>query len=178
MSIRPGEPADSDAAVSVWRHSNLARRGGAPMPDIDEERVRGYLDKSDAFLVVAEADGELTGISLGMQGKADDGAGPPVPGLCHVSLVFVHPDHWGRGIGKLLVAGVVEQAGRRGYHRAQLWTHADNTRAQRLYEGSGFVRSGREKADDLGDQIVHYELASLPPSGSVTSRHEELRPTF
>ena len=47
----------------------------------------------------------------------------------------------------------------RGYERAQLWTHADNARAQRLYERHGFRRTGREKDDDLGEWIVHYERA-------------------
>ena len=44
----------------------------------------------------------------------------------------------------------------RGYVGFQLWTHGDNQRAQRLYEGVGFRRSGREKDDDLGERIVHY----------------------
>ena len=42
--------------------------------------------------------------------------------------------------------------------RAQLWTHAGNERAQRLYERRGFGRSGREKLDDAGETIVHYEV--------------------
>jgi ribosomal protein S18 acetylase RimI-like enzyme len=31
----------------------------------------------------------------------------------------------------------------RGYSAFQLWTHAHNSRAQRLYEGLQFVRPGR-----------------------------------
>ena len=55
---------------------------------------------------------------------------------------------------------LLAEARTRGYERAQLWTHADNARARRLYEGRGFVRSGREKPDDdAGDTIRHYERA-------------------
>lgn len=56
-----------------------------------------------------------------------------------------------------MVEAVLSEARSRGYGRAQLWTHADNTRAQRLYENRGFRRTGREKQDDLGETIVHYE---------------------
>jgi hypothetical protein len=45
--------------------------------------------------------------------------------------------------------------------RAQLWTHADNVRAQRLYERRAFRRSGREKADDLDGTIVALRARAL-----------------
>ena len=48
-----------------------------------------------------------------------------------------------------------EQAARA---RGQLWTQSDNMRARRLYEGRGFVPSGREKYE-FGERIVHYQRA-------------------
>lgn len=108
-------------------------------------------------MIVADDAGEVVGMAVGMQGLADDGAGPPVDGLCHISMVFVAPDRWGEGIGRQLIAATLDEARRRGFDRTQLWTHADNGRAQRLYEGHGLRRSGREKDDDLGERIVHYE---------------------
>jgi len=109
-----------------------------------------------AFLLLAEAAGEVVGMTLGLQGLADDGAGPPIPGLCHVSMVFVTPDRWGEGIGGRLVAALLAEARSRGYVRVQLWTQADNTAAQRLYESHRFRRTGREK-DEFGERILHYE---------------------
>ena len=97
-------------------------------------------------------------MALGVQGLADDGAGPPVQGFCHVSMVFVAPERWGQGIGGRLVDALLAEARARGYDRAQLWTQADNPGAQRLYGGRGFLRSGREK-EDLGEWIFHYERA-------------------
>lgn len=73
------------------------------------------------------------------------------------TTVFVHPGRWGQGIGRLLMQGLMREATNRGYVAFQLWTHADNDRAQRLYEGLGFRRSGREKEDDLGEWTVHYQ---------------------
>jgi hypothetical protein len=49
------------------------------------------------------------------------------------------------------------EARARGYARVQLWTHASNLRAHRLSEGRGFGLSGRERDDDLGERIVHYQ---------------------
>ena len=156
--IRSGEKGDREAAICVWREANAARRGGRPVRPQQEANIHAHLHKPDAFLLVADAGGKVLGVALGMQGLlSDDGTGPPIPELCHISMVFVRPDGWGRGIGGRLVDATVHEARSRGYGRAQLWTQIDNTRAQRLYEGRGFRRTGREKHDeDLGEHILHY----------------------
>lgn len=142
----------------MWISANSARREGLQPPPDQEARARGHVVTPGAFLLVAEACGEIVGMALGMQARANDGAGPPVEGLCHISMVFVAPERWGRGIGGRLVDALLAEARARGYDRAQLWTQADNPNAQRLYEGRGFLRSGREK-EDLGEWIFHYERA-------------------
>ena len=162
MHVRPGKAGDAESAIAVWKLANEARREGAPVPPQHETRVRSYLEMPDSFLAVAEAEHGLAGMAVGMQGLDDDGAGPPIPGLCHIAMVFVHPDAWGQGVGKQLMRHVLDEGTARGYVRFQLWTHADNDRAQRLYEGLGFRRSGREKDDDLGEHIVHYRME--PPT--------------
>src|SRR5437764_1500490 len=156
--VRAGVPSDVGAAVAVWQSANTARRGGIPVPVEHEQRVRGYLAMADSFLAIAEDGDRLVGMALGMQAREDDGTGPPIPRLCHISMVFVDPDRWGEGIAKRLMRHLFAQAQERGYERYQLWTQADNHRAQALYEGLGFGPSGREKDDDLGERTVHYEL--------------------
>jgi len=157
--LRRGRVADVELAVAVWRAAEVARRSGRPVRAEHEQRVRNYTRKPDAFLLLAEDASEVLGMGLGMQGLAGDGAGPPVPELCHIAMIFVAPERWGEGIGGRVLGGVLDEARSRGYERAQLWTHAYNARAQRLYEGHGFRRTGREKVDDLGQWIVHYERA-------------------
>ena len=158
VTIRRGGPADVEPAVAVWLAANTARRAGLPPRPEQEERARGQLRKPDAFLLVADAAGDVVGMALGMQGLADYGAGPPVRGLCHVSMVFVAPDRWGMGLGGRLVDALLTEARSRGYDRVQLWTQADNARARRLYEGRGLRPSGRQK-DEFGERIVHYQRA-------------------
>ena len=94
-------------------------------------------------------------MALGEQALSDDGRGPPVEWLCHVSMVFVASDRWGEGLGGRLVDALLEEMRKRGFWGAQLWTQTDNARARRLYEGRGFLPSGREK-DESGERIMHY----------------------
>ena len=155
--VRRGGPADFGPAVEVWRAANEARLAGrASPPPVQLERLHAAMRDPASFLFVAD-DGGISGMAVGMQGLADDGAGPPIEDLCHVGAVFVAPDRWGAGLGGELVGAVLSEARSRGYGRAQLWTHAGNTRAQRLYENRVFRRTSREKEDDLGETIVHYE---------------------
>src|SRR5215204_3081895 len=156
--IRRGGSEDVEPAVAVWLAANTARRDGMPPRPEQEARARGQVRRPGAFLLVADDADDVVGMALGMQGLADDGAGPPVRGLCHVSMVFVTPDHWGMGLGGRLVDALVAEARTRGYDRAQLWTHADNPRARRLYESRGFKHSGRQK-EEFGELIVHYQRA-------------------
>jgi ribosomal protein S18 acetylase RimI-like enzyme len=154
--VRRGGPADFGPAVEVWRAANEARlKGRASPPPVPVERLHVVLRDPASFLFVAD-EGGVCGMAVGMQGLADDGAGPPIEDLCHVGAVFVAPGRWGASLGGELVEAVLSEARSRGYGRAQLWTHADNTRAQRLYENRGFRRTGREKQDDLGETIAHY----------------------
>jgi ribosomal protein S18 acetylase RimI-like enzyme len=157
-AIRLGTAADAAPAFEVWYAANRARRGGPPSSPVQVARVRANLGADHTFFVVADDPAEgIVGMAMGMQALADDGAGPPMAGRCHVAMVFVAPDHWGRGIGGAVVDAILAEARRRGYREAQLWTHADNVRAQRLYTRRGFRPSGRRKLDDHAEPILHYE---------------------
>jgi ribosomal protein S18 acetylase RimI-like enzyme len=152
--IRRGGATDVEPAVAVWAVANAARREG--VPPRPEQAERGHVDDPEAVLFVADDAGEVVGMALGEQALSDDGSGPPVDGLCHVSMVFVAPDRWGEGLGGRLVDALLEEVRRRGYERAQLWTQMGNARARRLYEGRGFRPSEGEK-DEFGERIVHYQ---------------------
>ncbi len=61
--------------------------------------------------------------------------------------VYVAPTQRGSGLGRRLMAAVLEEAGRWPDLRQVLLTVAqDNPAAQRLYESLGFVAYGREPA--------------------------------
>lgn len=98
----------------------------------------------------------VVAMGLAMQGRAADGAGPPVRDCCFISMIYVMPNRWGEGLGGKVVDAVLAEARARGHRRA-VWTAANNIRAQRLYEGRGFHRSGQEQTGEWGKLEVQYE---------------------
>jgi 8-oxo-dGTP pyrophosphatase MutT (NUDIX family)/GNAT superfamily N-acetyltransferase len=162
---------DSAALTSLWQAANNARReriGLLALPGGD-----CVLARSGAFGVGIFDDGVLVSAAVGMPARADDGRSEHnVPGLAHISSVMTTPDRWGEGLAGEVVEAVMIQALRRGYGRAQLWTHASNSASQRVYERHGFWRSGRERPDDNGEQILHYlrDLPVLPTRSRPAAR--------
>lgn len=144
--VRPGVPDDVPGLLAVFNASEAARRGA----DVATEQLDKVESRLGAgWLLVAEDGDEPVGFGAGFDALTDDGAGDEViPGLAHLGLVFIRPDHWGRGVGGQVVDKVLDEARRRAYQRIQLWTHEDNERAQRLYTGRGFHRDGRSKVSE------------------------------
>ena len=178
VRVREAATADLEAAVALWTLSHVVRRNGRPLPEAHIASAHERMASPEALVLLAQdsddsagesgcgPDGEpdkesehdfgIIGTIMGIQGRDGEGAGPPVAGLVHISLLSVAPDRWGQHIGRLLVEETINRAVARGFDKAQLWTHADNLRANRLYKAMGFRRSGRVKVDDWGELLVHY----------------------
>jgi ribosomal protein S18 acetylase RimI-like enzyme len=160
VRTRLARPADLDAAVRVWQLANAAR---GKVPDENRSaRVRVKLTETDALAVLAARAGEVVGMALAEPGRDDDGAGAPLPHLCHISMVFVHPHHWGRYIGQQLLDAIAERAARRGHLVLQLWTGQTNDRAQRLYQRAGFRPTGHTKCLPTGLPIIQLTRTISP----------------
>ena len=157
--VRHATPDDIASAIAVWQTASIARQGGQPILLERETSVRSSIQRPGAFLLVADDvdTGQIVGMGLAESGLANDGAGPPEPGLCFISLIYVAPDRWGEGIGGKIIDALCTEACTRGYTHAQLWTHSDNMRARRLYESHGFQYNGRTQEDERGNSIVQYE---------------------
>lgn len=63
----------------------------------------------------------------------------------HITILAVHPDYQGQGLGQLLLYGLMADAVRRQLERATLEVKASNTVALSLYEKFGFKVAGRRK---------------------------------
>jgi phosphinothricin acetyltransferase len=82
-------------------------------------------------LVVAEEDGEVVGWARLLPWKQR--------GLDLIEdLVYVDPVHHGRGIGRQLLAKVIEEARELGYRTIVATVAADNSNALKLHQGLGF----------------------------------------
>lgn len=149
--------SDFAAAGDLWHDALVARTGTDEIPDGQRERVRAFADDPDAFLVIACDVDATVGMAVGIPARSDRGAGPVIPGRIHLTTVAVAPDRWGEGIGRAVVADVLEEARRRGYTEAQLWTFATNARAIKLYEALGFERSGETQLSASGKLNLHFQ---------------------
>ncbi|MEJ7741491.1 MAG: GNAT family N-acetyltransferase [Nocardioidaceae bacterium] len=156
------------AFASLWQAANDERRRRLAI--VAKASSDPALSRVNAFGVgVVEGD-SLVAAAVGIPARADDGRSERrVAGLAHISSVATQPNRWGEGLGGDVVRALMWHAVYLGYARVQLWTHASNWGAQRLYEREGFTLSGRQKADDYGEPIVHY-IRELPTPRLVLGR--------
>lgn len=92
---------------------------------------------------------------LAEPGLADDHS--PVAGLGHISMVFVRPGSWRRGVGSSLLHAIEPVARARGWQRISLRTRESNLSAHRLYEKAGFARADALKPLSGNDLIGRWE---------------------
>jgi RimJ/RimL family protein N-acetyltransferase len=168
-------------AVRVWRAANDAR-GNSPSA-VRVARVREKLDDDEACVVIGIECGEVVAMALAEPGREARGQGAIAPGLGHVSMVFVDPDRWGRGIGTSLLDALHHAMLEGGWRTSSLWTRVSNGRARRLYERCRYRKTAEVAQLPGGDEIIRYELAldqAAPPrpggAESLETEHLILRP--
>lgn len=164
-SIQQLTAEHSDALRALWGTASDVRRAGLGLRALDPDGPAGArLDRPGSF-GVGDFDGtQMRSVGVALPALTDDGRGSAqVPGLVHVSSVATDPAHWGKGHGQRVVRALLLQAARRGFGRAQLWTQVSSPGAQHLYEKMGFLRTGRVKVDENGEEILHYMCHVLVP---------------
>jgi len=80
------------------------------------------------------------------------------PSAGEVKRMYVEPAHRGRGVGRELVARVIEEARRRSYDTLRLGTLATMQAAQGLYKSFGFREIPPYRSVEFGDTLF-YELS-------------------
>lgn len=157
--LRRFTEAEAAPLSSLWQAGTVARRHGIGLTTLPE--AAPVLARPGAF-GVGLFEPDLVSAAVAMPARGDDGRSEHnIPGLAHISSVVTDPSRWGEGLGGIVTRAIQLQAIRRGFARAQLFTPDTNLAAQRLYEREGFVRSGRQRRNDDGEQMVHY-LRDLP----------------
>ena len=137
VRLRPAGPEDAGTLRDIVRAAYaryVERMGREPRPmEQDYDVVVRDLD-----VTIAEADGA----AVGLVALEDD----PEEGFT-VDNVAVHPDAWGRGVGRTLLLHAEAEARRRGHTSIRLYTHSTMTENLALYTRIGYVEYDRQAVD-------------------------------
>ena len=128
LTVRLARPKEHDEL------EKLQRRASLELPEYRDQLIAHpdaiYLPEgqiANGQVIVAEIAGEIVGFAAVVGGELDG--------------LFVEPDLWGGGIGRLLVDAATHEARRRGL----ALTVIANPRARRFYENCGFTAEGEEQ---------------------------------
>ncbi|MBN1562321.1 MAG: ribosomal protein S18-alanine N-acetyltransferase [Anaerolineae bacterium] len=80
-----------------------------------------------------------------------------IAGEAHISTIATHPDFRGRGLGELLLAGMLQRSINLGGEYSVLEVRESNVTAQKLYEKYGYHVVGRRRGyyrDDNEDALL------------------------
>jgi ribosomal protein S18 acetylase RimI-like enzyme len=165
--VRRGRAEEIGSAVAVWRAANPS----STIPG-HADWLRGRAGDPDALLLVAEGGGRVVGMVLVLPGRAQDGAGDPIPGHVHVTGLAVSPESQRTGTGSALLDAAMREAAQRSSTHVTLWAAEGNLPARRLFASRGFTPSGRSRRDAGGTRMLHFERRMPPgrraaPSGAL-----------
>lgn len=148
IRVRPMREGDvhgvSTVRVNGWK---AAYTGMVPQDYLDaltvteDARVRRDMfgrGAGTAVHLVAEEDGAVVGWAALGPSREDDRE----PRDGELLALYADPDRLGTGIGRALMRHILAAARERSFRRLVLWVIADNARARRFYERSGFAPDG------------------------------------
>lgn len=117
-----------------------------------EERASGAASGNERFIALAEDDGQVVGMI---------GAYTPdeASHVRHLVSTWVAPEARGSGLGSELVAAVVQWARAAGASEVTLWVVDENRAAIALYEGAGFVPTGKKQPLPSNPSLVESLMA-------------------
>ncbi|MGX1547891.1 N-acetyltransferase family protein [Streptomyces adustus] len=156
LVVRDMEFADCDRVSEIRvRGWQSAYRGLMPQAYLDglsaaadAERRRTWFTRGDVRVgnLVAERDGELVGWAAhgpyrDSEVRTED---------AELYAIYVHPGHYGGGVGRALLAESVRLRTAAGHPRMFLWVLKENTGARRFYERAGFRADGAEEPFEAG----------------------------
>jgi ribosomal protein S18 acetylase RimI-like enzyme len=126
-----------DAAVREgWRYlGELAARPMFPPQEWDT-LVAEHVPPNALLVAIDQADRLIGFVAV----HAADG---------EMHLLFVDPDHGGRGVGQALLTAAHEVLRAAGCREAFLYTHEQNERALAVYESAGYRHDGTARESDF-----------------------------
>jgi GNAT superfamily N-acetyltransferase len=163
MNLRPATPDDAMAVARVHvRAWQVGYRGLMPADYLAglraEERAQRYdftgADPARPRTVVAVEADTILGFVTHSPARDDDAVGQG-----EICALYVEPDCWGRGFGRMLAAAARSDLYDLGFRQAVLWVVAGNARARQFYLLDGWMPDGLRRAKpvwNVGVETVRY----------------------
>jgi ribosomal protein S18 acetylase RimI-like enzyme len=150
VAVRPAVEDDLAAVAEIRVRSwQAAYRGIVPQGYLDSMRPEADADRRRARFAAGSLDsrqdavGTIAGAPAGWVAfgpyRDDD---RPSSGPGEIYAIYVHPDHWGCGVGRALIRYAVRELRAAGMAPVLLWVLEQNARARRFYERAGFRPDG------------------------------------
>jgi GNAT superfamily N-acetyltransferase len=152
LLVRTATTDDRAAVAAVHVRSwQAVYRGLLPDEYLDglrpEDRATRYTFGSDESsrqsTIVAVENGVISGFATMGPSRDSD-----IPDAGEVYAIYVDPDSWGLGVGRLLMTTARSHLERMGFSRALLWVLDGNDRAQRFYDTDGWVPDGVRREEE------------------------------
>jgi GNAT superfamily N-acetyltransferase len=83
---------------------------------------------------------------------------------CEAWSIYVHPDHWKKGIGKVLLDGFIEEMKKLGNKSMLIWALEENLNARAFYEAMGGLLLSQKQTVNYGGKdlvAVAYSFTLL-----------------
>ena len=181
--IRPSRDADVEAMLAIYRHH--IRRGieeggddsGTPQPDDLRERRKNLQNRRFPHLA-ATYRGEVVGYAYVVLFRKR-----PAYRYTVKHSIYVHHDHLGRGIGRLLLHALIDACAAAGFRQMIGYIDADNAASLGLHERFGFSRVGLLRAvayrygrwaDSVMVQRSLGEGSTAPPPAPLLSKESRV----
>lgn len=136
--LRPIRPADDAAMAAIIREVMTAHGASGPGFAIHDAEVDGmsaaYAGPRAAYYVV-----EHDGAVLGGAGFAQLHGTASADGVCELRKMYFLPAARGQGLGRAMLALLLDAMRHAGYRRCYLETTGSMQAAQRLYRAAGFA---------------------------------------
>ena len=145
IAIRRGTVRDRAFVVELGRRvsptsvSSL-RAGLPPLVEGAYERLVEYVLARDYDILIAEVDGAAAGFALLIYDLPDE---ITLTEQTFIAYMAVEPAWQRRGIARILLASIEDQARKRGLPYLSLMVTEDNAAARALYTASGFTTERR-----------------------------------
>jgi GNAT superfamily N-acetyltransferase len=148
-------PALAEVHVATWRRAYKGIFSDEFLDSLDRERRERWWHRfiADGARVHVVGDDRVVGFCHA--GVSDEA------GWGEVFAIYVHPSHWGLGLGRELLHAGQETIAESGLHRALLWVLEANRRGRAFYERQGWEVGKPFRVEEIGGvQVteVRYEI--------------------